>query len=525
MWSDFSSEILFANTPRLVLLISAVVIPVAASILRLLPLPSWLTSKCYAVLIDRRAATPHTGRLYHMLLQDLTRGQAIFVLYLVVINIVLCIVGYRVADPSPWYPTRNRQILTYVANRTGVLSFANIPVLVLYAGRNDLLRWLTNWDHGTFIMLHSWVAVISAIQAMLHSILYLAIYVQKDTHDTESKLPYWYWGIIATLGFSVLLLGSVEAARKRAYELFLASHFALALLSFVGCYLHIYFKYGHQWGYEVWVYVAFAVWGFDRLMRLLRVARHGVRTASIEAIDDDYVRLEIEGLTGAGHAYLYFPTLTWRVWENHPFSISTAISTVPHGSPSDQSLKMSKEGAWEQDLDSKTGSVGLEGISDERLVRDSRAKLTFFIRSCAGATALLRQHRELPVLVELGYVASYSIPPALSLICLAGGVGITAVIPVLQSHLGKKKLYWSCRSRILAEAVEPLVEGVAKDVLVGGRYDLKSVLEAEVAAGVGEIVVFVSGPRSMMEDVREIVCLLGQTSRRPIRLVAESFSW
>ena len=55
-------------------------------------------------------------------------------------------------------------------------------------------------------------------------------------------------------------------------------------------------------------------------MRLARLVRYGIKTARVAVIDDEYVRVDIEQVSGSGHAYLYFPTLTWGVWENHPFS-------------------------------------------------------------------------------------------------------------------------------------------------------------------------------------------------------------
>lgn len=504
-------------------------IPIAASLVRFLPLPRLLTSKFYAIFVDQEVVPARRGGILHKLFRDLTRGQAVFVLYLLIINLVLCIVGYRIADPSAWFSTRNRQLLTYVANRTGVLSYANVPVLALYAGRNNFLRWLTNWDHGTFVILHSWVAVICAVEAILHSIIYLVIYVQDGTHNTESRLPYWYWGIIATLGFTILLPASVQSIRKRAYELFLASHFAIALLSLVGCYLHIYYNFAHQWGYELWIYIAFGIWAFDRLVRLLRVARYGIRTASITVIDDNYCRVDIEGLTGDGHGYFYFPTLTWRVWENHPFSISTTFSTVSSGTPSESSLEATqpdeKALGITKDLECTKSQIVSEHSADKSLLGDYKASLTLYIRVCNGSTSLLARHRKLPVLVESGYSTSYTIPTASHLICVGGGVGITALIPALQTHRGRKKLYWSCRSRGLVDAVEPSIESVEKDVLVGARFDVRSVLEAELGIGIGELVVLVSGPRSMMEEVREVVCRLARTSSRPVRLLSESFAW
>lgn len=139
-----------------------------------------------------------------------------------------------------------------VANRLGLLSFANLPLVFLYAGRINILIWITDWSHSTFLLLHRWIAGIATLQAILHSAVYLYVYVKAGTHSAESKLPYWYWGIIATLGMFILFPSSILPIRKKFYELFLAWHVIISILIVVGCYYHIIFEFSHQWGYETW---------------------------------------------------------------------------------------------------------------------------------------------------------------------------------------------------------------------------------------------------------------------------------
>jgi predicted ferric reductase len=83
-----------------------------------------------------------------------------------------------------------------VANHLGVLSLVNLALLFLYAGRNNLLLWMTNWSHSKSILLHHWIAAIAVLQAILHSLLYLYAYVKAGKHAAESKLPYRHGGII-----------------------------------------------------------------------------------------------------------------------------------------------------------------------------------------------------------------------------------------------------------------------------------------------------------------------------------------
>jgi len=46
------------------------------------------------------------------------------------------------------------------------------------------------------------------------------------------------------------------------------------------------------------------------IIRFLRIARNGVYTAEITQIDKGYVRVDIIGVSGTGHTYLYLLSLT-----------------------------------------------------------------------------------------------------------------------------------------------------------------------------------------------------------------------
>jgi predicted ferric reductase len=454
-----------------------------------------------------------------------TRGQGLFIFYIIAINVILSAVGHKTYQPNAWFPTTQGstgEVVTYFTNRVGVLSFANMPLLILFAGRNNILLWVTNWSHSTFLLLHRWVAYIATLQAILHSIVYLRMRIESGTHATESKLPYWIWGAVATISMSVLIPTSVLPLRKKLYELFLVWHIALSILSVAGCYLHILYRFQHQWGYEIWMFAAFAVWGFDRIMRIARLARNGVKKATITLIDDDYVRVNIEGVSGGGHAYLYFPTLTWRVWENHPFSVASTILPLPTGRKDSQS---------DEDIEKNGTLVSRVKISDDGSEtssshRSAKIGLTFLLRTRGGLTAQIRSHLSLPVLVESPYGAHEDLSSYPTLICIAGGVGITAVVPFLRVHPGERKLFWGSRSHALVDDNRDALAGVDKELYIGKRMVVADVLEKELGGGSEDAVVVVSGPPGMADEARMAVNSLGRRNGKgSIKLIEESFSW
>lgn len=80
------------------------------------------------------------------------------------------------------------QLLRYIADRTGIISFANIPLIWLFAGRNNIFLWATGWSFATFNLFHRHVAWIATIQAVVHTLLYLVIFIQSGCIYATSKV-------------------------------------------------------------------------------------------------------------------------------------------------------------------------------------------------------------------------------------------------------------------------------------------------------------------------------------------------
>ncbi|KJX97872.1 ferric reductase transmembrane component 4 like protein [Zymoseptoria brevis] len=496
----------------LILLITGACIPIVASLLRLLPLPRTFISGFYAKFIDPPAfGFSHRVPWFNTFVMP-TRGQAIFIAYLWFINIIACSVGYEVRNPMAWYdgaPTP--QIAHEIANRTGIISFANLPLLLLFAGRNNILLWVTDWSHSTYLLVHRWIAVIATLEACVHSAMYLQIYLAKGVaaHNAEAKLPYWIWGVVATLGAVVLIPASMLTVRQKMYNYFIAWHV-------------------HHWGYETWIYIAFAVWSFDRFLRAARLARNGIRTARVSIIDEDYIQLDVPGVAAAeGTAYLYFPTLT-----SPPGDAKIIESTATAIRSEDEKANLSIP------------------HSDPSQVRSAQTpSLTFFIHtSSTGMTSLLRHRHNLPVLVEATYATAnifsgsdIDLSHSSRVVYIAGGVGITSLLPSLGHHASphqRRKLYWGVRSQALVDAVRGVFgddfgvgRGGEVHIEVGQRLDWKGILGREVKDGDGvegaEVTVVCCGPPTMADEVRREVGRLARDGQGgvAVRFVERAFGW
>lgn len=550
----------------LILVISAAAIPIATSLLRFLPWPSSWATKFNAYFIDPPLfGSRHAAPVWGFGIMP-TRGQAIFIIYLWVLNIAFSVMGYSIRVGT-WYSSIKETIGRDIGNRLGVLSYAHVPIVILYAGRNNFLLWVTNWSHSTFILLHRWAAFLCTLHAALHSLCYLDTALHSPGWEEEFTSPYWYWGCAGTIGFVILTIISIQPVRKRIYETFLIAHIVIVVVVIVSSYKHVALKYTDAYGFQNWLWMACAIWGFDRFVRVARWLGSGFKRAYITAIDEDYLRLDIPKVSTDGHVYLHFPTIsTWRFWENHPFSIAGTTREE------DESLRVGTPMSEEKETRIITSTVAALGSSSGKTENDAssiRAQrepgVTLFIRKQGGLTARLAavgpSLSGIPVFIEGPYnhratilqdghsEPTHRFP---NLLCIAGGVGITGALPMLARFhnagkpLGTRKLYWGARTWPLVREVERMQLGgpgpqdtaaqrrwgdVDVTLSIGERFDLRRVLTEELVQQTGGTVVLVCGPAGMVDEVRCVVSALGRHGKTKsgkaliIKLVTENFSW
>jgi len=519
-------------------MVSGFMVPIGFSTLRFLPFPSLLRSKIKAVLnhpamIGSRHRTPVAFGQGIMP----TRGQALFIAYLIFINSVVCLVDIKAGpQPNAWYADDWQQVLSYVGDRTGAMSFANLSLMFLYSSRNNFLLWVTDWSHSTFLLLHRWVGYIAVIQACLHSAALLHVYIVIEAYESSLVELWWIWGIVATCSMVIIWGLSILPLRQKLYEFFLLSHIAFTIVILVGCYLHVFYLYENNWGYEIYVYVAGAVWGADRVIRIWRVLRNGVRTAKITEIDEDYVRVDIDGVSAHGHVYLYFPTLSLKFWENHPFSVASSFAGS-RGPAANIDATTTAGDAEKVPAATATVKTATSDSGSDTDVASAypQPSLTILARVRTGLTAQLarRAGSSLAVLVESSYHGApqqAELDKCATLVCIAGGVGISTVLPLMRTHPGPRaRLYWGMRRAALRDAVATELRGLDVVYSVGARLDLREILVAELGRKDegGDVGIVVSGPEGMADDVRAIVCQLsaGGLAKRGVVFVDEAFSW
>ncbi|KAJ5953632.1 hypothetical protein N7454_000528 [Penicillium verhagenii] len=369
------------------------------------------------------------------------------------------------------WPDVTSQILRYSADRTGIMAFANLPLLWLFGGRNNILIWATGWSFATYNIFHRHVARVATVQALAHATLYLVIYIRANKVWKVFYKVYILWGILAVLAMFFLLLSSLDRLRFSNYEIFLIIHIVLSVVTLVGCFYHTAIFEGHEYWQYLWPTVG--IWAFDRLLRIVRLCycnihvgftgRNIIRTSSSQMTYDgetDVVRLEVSLATPLirptpGDYFFLYQPFRWTGWESHPFTVGAWSSQFgPMSSPSAMFGKSSEALHVSQIPLLPSGSQDREEqIPPEESITDVNTlclKAIFWIRPYDGWTRNLREQClrskvepvNTTILLEGPYGHHFPLWKYESVLMIVGGTGIASAVPYLQDHLRRSGQDW-----------------------------------------------------------------------------------
>lgn len=252
-----------------------------------------------------------------------TRLESILIGGWLVMGLAFCISHIDYTDGDLFWPTsKSANIGRKIADRTGIMALFLVPELILFAGRNNFLQWVSGWSYSRFNLLHRWVSRLMTMFSFLHGVgmYYNAIGIGKL--ELRNAKPYVRWGYVALVAACILCFHSLMVFRRKQYELFLAVHIVMAVFFLAGMWLH---AGSADQGYVQWGYAAAAVWCFDRAVRIFRLAAFGVRTAQVQLIAGETLRVTVsrpgywKPFPGC-HAFIHFLRPSC-FWQSHPFTI------------------------------------------------------------------------------------------------------------------------------------------------------------------------------------------------------------
>ncbi|KAJ5145468.1 uncharacterized protein N7515_000032 [Penicillium bovifimosum] len=350
------------------------------------------------------------------------------------------------------YNTRNS--IGPWADRVGTLAYALTPLSVLLSSRESFLSIITGLPYQSFNFLHRWLGYIIFVQSSLHTIgwcvVELRLYQPQPTVGIEwITETYMIWGVVAMiLLFLLFVLSTPWGIRLTGYETFRKLHYILAMVYIGACWAH-----WKQLKCFMWPSLIF--WFLDRGARLVRTAllhyhpdhsnAIGFSFKSSEATitrfpdseHGDVIRLDLHNTQDAWtigqHYYLTFAKCS--IWQSHPFT-PLNVPCVSKGTVQHSYILRAKSGETK-----KIADLAATGIST-----------TPVILTGAYGEPITRQ-----------------LTPSTNILCIAGGTGITYVLPVLlelarqtPSPDRKLELIWAVRHTVNMEWVAAELDPLQK---------------------------------------------------------------
>lgn len=221
---------------------------------------------------------------------------------------------------DPLMGLRKEALNRYVADRTGIVCTVITPLLVLFGGRNNFVQLLTRWKFSTVLVFHRWIARLVVLMAFIHSVCYTILLIDEGDYAVSMAENYLVWGVVSTTCGALMCFQGLLFLRRRWYETFLVLHILLGIFFLVGLYYHVW-----KLNYVQIVYPCFAIWGFDRFMRLVRLSLFGLPLATVSLVADETITVRVKRPTywkvvPGGHVWVYFPSKVW-FWQSHPFTM------------------------------------------------------------------------------------------------------------------------------------------------------------------------------------------------------------
>lgn len=468
-----------------------------------------------------------------------TRTQSWVIIGYVVMFIILMFIKYDIFEENTKYTSKRAQLSRYVTDRSGEITIFQMPLLYLFASRNNIAMIFTGWSYDTMNAYHRWIARVTVIAVLIHSVAYTDVYLIRGAASLHStwKKGWMVWGIVGTICGCLLCFFSLRHFREKFYEFFLYIHIVLVAFFTIGTWYHL----KHTHADPEWIYATVAVWAFDRAFRLIRIVFNGLHaSAEVELVNSDFIKTTVSYLhwwtPGPGH-YVFinwiFPI--WKCWENHPFTIYQ--SPVP--------------------------GEEKKFIIMTKIEKGKTQQLGEYLAKKGGKV-------KMPVLIDGPYGHTFPIAGSETIVLMAGGIGFTGAysyVNKLKAQAEKKHIvfFWCVRTHEQADLFKNEIEfmnksGIDVQLYVSdetessegsisekrssssdieknsvsstssstvhyGIPNIPSIVENYVTEAPGSIGFFICGPPGLNDAVRANVSKNMHKGKGAVEVFVEGFSW
>ncbi|KAL4898752.1 metalloreductase [Aspergillus ambiguus] len=348
------------------------------------------------------------GRTFHFA----PLGPLAIILANLVVVLVFCFYKLDTTNQWKWED---------VGYRTGFVTIAQLPLIFLLAGRQNIIGFLVGMSYERLNWFHRWAARTLWLTATIHMGFWFRDWGRYDyivhqlQNDALSKRGFAAWCIL-----TFIVLTSMAPVRRLSYEIFVLQH----LVTFVGFTVAVWLHAPAEVKVWVWISIGFLV--FDRVARYLWAtyanlslfhssARHPLwaNHASFTPLPGNVTRITIEnpGVRWKPGQHVFLTCHSVVPLQSHPFT----IASIPDDNKM-EFLVRAEKGGTRRFFRYASKSHNILGSTDASPVQKSR---TVFIDGPYGTIRPLQQFD--------------------SVVLIAGGMGITYTLPCLRDIVSRWK--------------------------------------------------------------------------------------
>ncbi|KAL8693869.1 MAG: hypothetical protein Q9218_001378 [Villophora microphyllina] len=335
-------------------------------------------------------------------------GRTLMIVAELVLVLVLCLYGLDPHDQWQWED---------IAYRTGFIAAAQLPFIVLLAGKRNIIGWLTGTSYERLNWLHRWVSRILFLTVTIHMGFWFVDWARYDYIKTKLTTdPITQRGFAAWCILLWIVLSSFAPVRQWNYEFFVVQH----IMTFMGFLAAVYLHLPEE--VKVWIWIPIGLFTLDRALRAgktlfinffvskdhkIKFSQSCTHRAKFEPLNGDTTRITIENppfrhWKPGQHFFLSCHRLA--PLQAHPFTIASL--------PSDDKLVFL--------VKTKLGST-------RRFFRHAEKT-----QSLPLASRDLRQRHEQSVILEGPYGRIRPLRQFDSVFLIAGSSGATFTVPLLR---------------------------------------------------------------------------------------------
>ncbi|EEY20953.1 conserved hypothetical protein [Verticillium alfalfae VaMs.102] len=398
----------------------------------------WSYTNRYLLPDSIRSIFGRTTRLQVLVLAILTGYLTIFSFAGIVYGIWIT----PVKNMEGVYNTRSS--LGPFSDRVGVIAYALTPLSVLLSNRESLLSVLTGIPYQNFNFMHRWLGYIIMVQSIVHTIGWTIIEVklyqpQPQVAKKWIMQLYMIWGVVAMVLLLILYaLTLPPVIRFTGYEFFRKSHYVLALVYMGAC-------IGHWEGLQCFIIPGILLWFIDRFARAARTF----------LLHYNFVDGTKRGFVAAHAAITTFPD-----------EKDGDVPSLSTGAPNTRTFSAPRAAETKKIAQIAAKKLAAAAAAATAPATTSEDKNGVMTAASAPTT---------PVVLTgpYGDPIMRNITPEANILCVAGGTGITYVLPALLSLTAnpasprKLELIWVVRHAKDVDWVKPELAALeALDVTV-----------------------------------------------------------